>query len=404
VIGKVTDDGLFRATMDGREEVNLPIETVVKGALKCERPTRRPDYLDEVETLKLNELKEPELGDDVLKQLLASPTIASKRWVYEQYDHMVRLNTLVMPGSDAAVLRIRDTEKALAIAVDCNSRYCYLDPYRGAEIAVAECCRNLSCSGAEPIGVTNCLNFGNPENPEIMWQFEQAVQGLGDMCRYLDIPIVSGNVSLYNETKGVAIFPTPTVAVVGLMEDRSKHCTQWFKEPGHSIGMLGIILEELGGSEYIKQQTGETRGQPPVLDHKLEKSLQRLVRELIRIGAIASAHDCSEGGLAVALVESCITGPVSLGAEIQLKSNLRTDALLFGESQSRVVVSFPNKSRETIQQLAAEAGVPWSVIGNVQGDRFRVRIKEETYIDQEISVLDDLWKNSLSHYANRTSQ
>ncbi len=403
VIGKVTEDGIFRANMNGEEVLSLPIETVVTGALKCHRPTERPLYLDEANALDLNQLEIPKQGDSSLKQLLGSPSIASKQWIYQQYDHMVRLNTLVMPGSDAAVIRIKDTNKALAVSVDCNSRYCYLDPYIGAQIAVAECCRNLSCSGAEPIGVTNCLNFGNPENPEIMWQFEQAVKGLGDMCRSLDIPVVSGNVSLYNETKGEAIFPTPTIAVVGLLEDRKYHCTQWFKNENERIAILGITREELGGSEYLKIKDGLNRGKAPALDITQEKNIQQLCRNLIKNELISSAHDCSEGGLAVALAESCITGPNPLGVEIELNSPLRVDALLFGESQSRIVISFPEENEREIEKMANQANIEWKAIGSVKSSGFKVVVNNEPFIDSDIIELNDIWKNTLSSYGNRIS-
>jgi phosphoribosylformylglycinamidine synthase subunit PurL len=404
VIGRVTDDGIFRAKENGVEVVNLPIETVVTGALKCDRPTQTPAYLSEVGTLDLSSHEVPADCADALKQLLASPTIASKQFVYEQYDHMVRLNTLVVPGSDAAVLRVPETNKALALSVDCNPRYGYLDPYLGAQIAVAEACRNVVCSGAEPIGVTNCLNFGNPENPEIMWQFQEAVRGLGDLCRFMDIPVVSGNVSLYNETKGEAIYPTPTIAVVGLMEDLSLHCTQGFKQEGHVIALLGSNLEELGGSEYQKLFWSECRGKSPQLDLKAEQSVHRLCLDLIRKQWIQSAHDCSEGGLAVALAESCITGPKPVGATIELSGDLRADALLFGESQSRIVISFPEDRLHEIETLAKKAGVPFSVLGWVGGQDFQIKINQKEFINQNILTLEDIWKNSLSHYGNRVTR
>lgn len=403
VIGRVTDDGIFSAKENGVEVVNLPIETVVTGALKCDRPTQIPTYLSEVSALDLSSREVPANCGDVLRQLLASLTIASKQFVYEQYDHMVRLNTLVLPGSDAAVLRVPETNKALALSVDCNPRYGYLDPYVGAQIAVAEACRNVVCSGAEPIGVTNCLNFGNPENLEIMWQFQEAVRGLGDLCRSLDIPVVSGNVSLYNETKGEAIYPTPTIAVVGLIEDRSLHCTQGFKQEEHVIGLLGTTLEELGGSEYQKLFWNECRGKPPQLDPKTEQSVHLLCLNLIRKQLIQSAHDCSEGGLAVALVESCITGPKLVGAAIELNGNMRTDALLFGESQSRIVISFSEDALHKIETLAQKAGIPFSVLGRVGGQNFQIKINQKEFINQNILTLEDIWKNSLSRYGNRVA-
>jgi phosphoribosylformylglycinamidine synthase len=259
------------------------------------------------------------------------------------------------------------------------------------------------CAGAEPIGVTNCLNFGNPENPEIMWQFQEAVRGLGDLCRFLDIPVVSGNVSLYNETKGEAIYPTPTIAVVGLMEDRLLHCTQGFKQEGHVIGLLGSTLEELGGSEYQKLFWNECRGKPPRLDPKTEQSVHQVCLGLIRNQLIQSAHDCSEGGLAVALAESCITGPKLVGAAIELNGDLRADALLFGESQSRIVISFLKDALHGIESLAKNAGVPFSVLGEVGGRDFQIKINQKEFINQNILTLEDIWKNSLSRYGNRVA-
>jgi len=401
VIGQVTDDGFLRASKDGRSAINLPIAAVVEGALKCERPTRRPAYLDEVQAWTAESLEIPDRGDAMLKELLGSPNIASKHSVYEQYDHMVRLNTLVLPGSDAAVIRVPGTQKALAISVDCNSRFCYLDPYAGAQAAVAESCRNVVCSGGEPIGVTNCLNFGNPENPEIMWQFEQAVRGLGDLCQIFDIPVVSGNVSLYNETKGEAIYPTPTIAVVGLLEDLTRYCTQWFKAAGHEIGLIGATREDLGGSEYLKQLGEPLRGKPPALNPEVEKRVQRMCLELIREGRIESAHDCSEGGLAVALAESCFSGPEVFGAVIGLASDVRQDALLFGESHSRIVISFTSGQREEIQARARQSAVEFAVLGKVGGSRFQVAINHQGCIDQDIRMLADIWKQALTRYGKR---
>ncbi|MGP0565234.1 MULTISPECIES: phosphoribosylformylglycinamidine synthase subunit PurL [unclassified Nitrospina] len=404
VIGRVTDDRHMRIRFGGEVVVDLPIEVVVHGATETHRPTRKPKYIDAVQHLDLNEIEVVAPGGDALKKLLASPTIASKEIVFDQYDHMVGLNTLVLPGSDAAVLRVPDSDKALAISVDCNSRYCYLDPFQGAQIAVAEGCRNLACSGAEPIGVTNCLNFGNPENPEIMWQFQQAVQGLGDFCRFFNIPVVSGNVSLYNETKGEAIFPTPTVAVVGLLEDRSRHMTQWFKRPGHKIGLLGLTLEELGGSEYLKRIFNRCQGKPPVLNPREEMDVQQVCRDWIQNDLIASAHDCSEGGLAVALAESCFSGPEPLGAVVEMESTLRPDAVAFAESQSRILVSFKEESLERLQSDAEKAGVAFQMLGTVGGSAFRFSINNEPYIQEDVETLADIWKHSLSGYASRVSR
>ena len=404
IIGEVIDEPGVRIQFDGKEVVNLPTFPVVDGALDLKRETERPKYLDKVDQLNLTELPEPSRGDKAFLKLLACPNIASKEWVYEQYDHMVRLNTLVFPGSDAAVLRIKGTKKAVAISVDCNSRFCYLDPYEGAAIAVAEGCRNVTCSGAKPIGLTNCLNFGNPEKPEIMWQFEQAVQGMGDACLYFDIPVVSGNVSLYNETKGEAIFPTPIVAVVGLIEDQTKIMTQGFKKSGHCIGLIGFTMEELGGSEYLKVLFDKTEGKPPVLDRKNEKQVQEFCLELIQKGLIQSAHDCSEGGLAIAVAESCFTAPEeALGAKLELESTLRGDTLLFGESQSRIVISFPEELTEQIENLALSYHVDFSLIGVTGGSQFTVSINGQEYIKQEIESIKNIWKTSLGRYAGQTA-
>ncbi len=404
VIGRVIESPVVRINYQGEQVVDLPIEPVVNGALNLKRPKSKPKYLDEIQHLDLTELADPARGDKALKQLLASPNIASKEWVYEQYDHMVRLNTLVLPGSDSAVLRIPGSSKAVALSVDCNSRYCYLDPFEGAQIAVAECARNIACSGGIPIGLTNCLNFGNPEKPEIMWQFEQSVLGIAEACKFFDIPVVSGNVSLYNETKGRAIFPTPTVAVVGLLENLDDHCTQWFKKSGDMIALLGQTLEEISGSEYLKLAFDKCQGKPPHLDKKQERSVQEMCLQLIRGKSIHSAHDCSDGGLGVAVVESCITGPENaLGATLNLESTLRKDALLFGESQSRILISFSEEKRESIARMAKEKEVPFTVIGEVGGANFTVNINGDEFIHQDIQALKNIWKNVIGDYARQVS-
>ena len=404
IIGEVTDELGVRIHFEGKEVVNLSTLPVVDGALDLKRETERPEYLDKIGHLNLKELPEPARGDKAFTKLIACPNIASKEWVYEQYDHMVRLNTLVLPGSDAAVIRIKDTKKAVALSVDCNSRFCYLDPYEGAAIAVAESSRNVVCSGATPIGLTNCLNFGNPEKPEIMWQFEQAVCGMGDACLYFDIPVVSGNVSLYNETKGEAIFPTPTVAVVGLIEDQSKVMTAGFKQAGDCIGLIGFTMEELGGSEYLKVLFDRNEGKPPVLDRKHEKQVQEFCLELIQKGLIQSAHDCSEGGLAIAVAESCFSATEeALGATLELESTLRGDALLFGETQSRIIISFPEELTDQIEDLALSYPVDFSLIGKTGGSQFTVSINGQEYIKQDIESAKEIWKTSLGRYAGQTT-
>jgi phosphoribosylformylglycinamidine synthase len=404
VIGQVTDTSHVRILYQGAEVVNLPVSPVVEGCQGFLRPTARPEYLDRVSALNLEEYPVPDRGNEALKKLLAHPNIASKEWVYEQYDHMVRLNTLVLPGSDAAVLRVKDSEKALALSVDCNSRYCYLDPFEGAKIAVAECARNIVCSGGVPIGLTNCLNFGNPERPEIMWQFEQAVRGISAACEFFDIPVVSGNVSLYNETKGEAIYPTPTVAVVGLLEDRVHQTTQWFKNTGDCIGLLGITLAELGGSEYLNTVFDKRLGKPPHLDLERERNIQQLCLKLIRAGLIHSAHDCSEGGLAVAAVESCMSRPEGpLGASLNLTSAIRKDILLFGESQARIIISYPKESQGAIEAMARKTNSDFTVIGEAGGSSFSVTVNDEEFIQEDIQELNQLWRGSLGNYARQVT-
>ena len=399
VVGEVTDTPMVRIFDNGNPVVNLPVELVVNGALDLKRPTKKPEYLKEVGHLNLGFISEPARGEEILKKLLLSPNIANKHWVYEQYDHMVRLNTLGLPGSDAAVLRVKGSQKALALSVDCNSRYCYLDPFHGAQIAVAECVRNIACSGGDPIGLTNCLNFGNPENPEIMWQFEQAVSGMGEACKFFDIPVVSGNVSLYNETSGEAIYPTPTVAVVGLLEERSLHTTQWFKEDGDLVALIGLTMEEFGGSEYLKIMCDRVEGKPPHLDLRLAQSVNRLCLELIRKKLLASAHDCSEGGLAVALAESCMSHPLApKGATLGIDSTVRNDAFLFGESQSRILISFSAKNRLAVEAKAEAMEVPFAFIGKVGGDSLIVDINGKEFIREEVSHLKQLWFGALETY------
>ena len=399
VVGEVTDTPMVRIFDNGNPVVNLPVELVVDGALDLKRPTKKPEYLKEVDHVNLGFIPEPARGEEVLKKLLSSPNIANKHWVYEQYDHMVRLNTLGLPGSDAAVLRVKGSQKALALSVDCNSRYCYLDPFHGAQIAVAECVRNIACSGGDPIGLTNCLNFGNPENPEIMWQFEQAVSGMGEACKFFDIPVVSGNVSLYNETSGEAIYPTPTVAVVGLLEDRSFHTTQWFKEDGDLVALIGLTMEEFGGSEYLKIMCDRVEGKPPHLDLRLAQSVNKLCLGLIRKKLLASAHDCSEGGLAVALAESCMSHPLApKGASLGIGSTVRNDAFLFGESQSRILISFSANNRLAVEARAKAMEVPFAVIGKVGGDSLIVNINGKEFIREEVSHLKQLWFGALETY------
>ena len=406
VIGKVTADGVLRVMDQGRVVAEIPAKALADDGPRYERPYQPPAYQDMLTNLNYDLISDVKDANAALLALLESPTIASKRWVYEQYDHMVRTNTMVRPGSDAAVVRIKGTNKAVAMTVDCNSRYCLLNPYEGARLAVAEAARNLVCSGAVPIGLTDCLNFGNPERPDIMWQFVMAIEGMKDACERFQIPIVSGNVSFYNETNGLSIYPTPMLGMVGLIEDAERTMTQWFKSEGDDIILLGNTREDLGGSEYIKVVQAREQGSPPYLNLDTEKALHDCILSLIRDGLLQSAHDCSDGGVAVALAESCVSGSEGTrGAVVTLtKGRIRTDAVLFGESQSRVVISVKASHRQTVLDHARSFGVPADVIGTVSGDRLVISVRHkgtaERLIDQPVAGLLDRWACALERSLN----
>ncbi len=408
VVGRVTGDGILRVKDQGQVVAEIPAKAQAEDGPKYERPNAPPAYQEYLQALNLDALKEPKDYTAVLLELLASPTIASKRWVYEQYDHMVRTNSVVRPGSDAAVLRIKGTNKAVAITADCNGRYCVLHPYMGGMIAVAEAARNLVCSGAEPIGLTDCLNFGNPERPDVMWQFILCVEGIADACNALHVPVVSGNVSFYNETNGLNIYPTPTLGMVGLIEQADKAMTQWFKQAGDAIILLGATREDLGGTEYLRVVHHREQGEPPYLNLDIEKSLQACTLKLIREGLVQSAHDCSDGGLAVALAECCVSNQAQpLGAVVRLTGQtIRRDALLFGESQSRVVLSVKAGSSDHVLQMAQAMGVPAARIGTVGGDRLVIDVDAVTQasacrVDEELKTLLDRWGHSLERALNQ---
>lgn len=373
VIGEVTDSQRIKVMENGKTAVDLPIKPITKEAPLYRRPNKKPIYLRKVNKPRLSSLPIPNDMNAVLLKLISSPNLSNKRWICEQYDHMVRTNTIVAPGSDAAVIRVKGTDKALALTSNCNSRYCYLDPYVGSMIAVAESARNLACSGAKPLAITDCLNFGNPEKPEIMWQFKRSVEGMAEAARRLGTPVVSGNVSFYNETENKAIYPTPTVAMVGLIESLRKHITQWFKKEGDIIVLLGETKEELGGSEYLKLIHELVSGPPPYIDLEAEASLTNTLLAASEMGIINSAHDLSEGGLAVAIAESCFTPNGPVGVKINpFYGRIREDAFLFGESQSRVIVSLDRKNIRILENIASKFGVPMEVIGKVAGNSLNI--------------------------------
>jgi len=324
---------------------------------------------------------------------LASPNIASKEWIYRQYDHQVMNNSVVLPGSDAAVLRIKGTRKGISLATDGNGRYCYLDPFLGGVIAVAEAARNLVCSGAEPLAITDCLNFGNPEKDDVYYQLRESIKGMARACRELRIPVISGNVSLYNETKGQAVYPTPVVGMVGIINDIDRHCTMAFKDGGDLVFLLGAALGgsegSLGGSEYLEVVHHLVRGKPTI-DLALERRVQRCCLEAIRHGFIKSAHDCSDGGLAVAIAESCIAGDIGFrGGGWRVVGRL--DDFLFGELQSRIVVSLSPGSAAKLENMAARWQVPLALLGKVGGRRLLV----EDYIDLPLAKIAKAWGKAL---------
>jgi phosphoribosylformylglycinamidine synthase subunit PurL len=402
VVGHVTGDGMLRVKDQGKVAAEIPAKSLADDGPRYERPYSPPGYQDMLTALNYDSLPDVKDPTTALLSLLASPTIASKRWVYEQYDHMVRTNTMVRPGSDAAVVRIKGTNKAVAMTVDCNSRYCLLHPYEGARLAVAEAARNLVCSGAEPIGLTDCLNFGNPERPDIMWQFVLAIEGMKDACEHFGVPIVSGNVSFYNETNGLSIYPTPMLGMVGLIEQADRTVTQWFKQAGDVVVLLGKTREDLGGSEYLKVLHHREQGSPPLLNLDIEHALHQFILKVIHEGLVQSAHDCSDGGLAVTLAECCIAAPdVGLGAMIKLRlEGLRRDAVLFGESQSRVVLSVEADVADQVLNRAWDAGIPAGKIGTVGGNRLVIDVQgdERTTgctLDAEIRKLQDRWANAI---------
>jgi phosphoribosylformylglycinamidine synthase len=412
-IGEVTSDGLLRVKSRGTVVAEIPNRALTDEAPLYHRPMAMPDYLvpenvDNVRRLDLDELGrgDASLRDDnaTLLRLLASPAIGSKRWVYRQYDHMVRTNTLNAPGMGAGVVRIKDTDRALALSVDGNGRYCYLDPRQGASLAVAEAARNVACAGAKPLGATNCLNFGNPERPAIMWQLAKAVEGIGEACRALGVPITGGNVSLYNETYGRAIYPTPVIGVVGLLAHADRFVTRRFQAAGNVVVLLGEGRGELGGSEYLKLVHGVVRGVPPSLDLDAERALQTLLVELADARLMRSAHDCSDGGLAVTLAECCFDTE-GIGADVSIDpvavgraETLNRAAALFGESASRVIVSAAPEAASEVLRRASAAGVPARIIGRTGGRLLRITVGGDLVVDVTLVDAERAWSDSISRY------
>ncbi|WP_404357135.1 phosphoribosylformylglycinamidine synthase subunit PurL [Cytobacillus firmus] len=386
-IGKVTDDKMLRLTHQGEVVAELPVDALAEDAPVYHKPSSEPQYFREFQAME-NEVPAVEDYKETLVKLLQQPTIASKEWVYDQYDYMVRTNTVVAPGSDAAVIRIRGTRKGLAMTTDCNSRYMYLDPETGGKIAVAEAARNIICSGGQPLAITDNLNFGNPEKPEIFWQIEKAADGISEACRTLNTPVIGGNVSLYNETNGTAIYPTPVIGMVGLVDDIDHVTTQSFKASGDLIYLVGETKDEFGGSELQKLTYGKIFGKAPELDLEKEEKAQEQILKAIRSGLVASAHDVAEGGLAVAAAESLI-GSKGLGADIKVTGN--ATSALFSESQSRFLLSVKKENQEAFESL-----VDAKLIGEVtEAPVLYLSNEEGLLLAEQVDVLKQAWKGAI---------
>jgi phosphoribosylformylglycinamidine synthase len=397
VIGRVVEGNRLKVFHNGTLEADLPVDTVTDAAPKYNRPMSAPV---------IDKRPLPNTGHPsptvALKALLGAPNICSKRWVFQQYDHMVRTNTAILPGADAAVVRIKETRRAVSMCLDGNGRYVAVNPREGAKLVVAEAARNNACVGARPIAVTNCLNFASPERPEVMWSFSEVVDGITEACTVFETPVISGNVSFYNETEGRGILPTPTIGVVGLLEDVRRLVTQGFKDEGDVIVLLGRNNGDLPVSEYSQSVLGNTMddliacGEIPKLDLELEKKVQDVCIRAAEEGILNSAHDCSDGGLAVAIAESCFSSlnRDAIGAEITLASvNLSDAELLFGESPSRIVVTIAAADIDKLKSVAGDC--PMSVIGTVKGESLSISIDGRKTIDERISDLETIWANSL---------
>lgn len=397
-VGKVTDDGRLRLIQHGEVVADMPVKALVDECPMYNPPSREPAYYAENGKIDTNRYAEVTDLGAALERVLASPTVASKEWVYSQYDYMAGTETYVQPGSDAGVVGVPGTRKALAMTTDCNGRYVYLDPEVGGKIAVSEAARNVVCSGAEPIAVTDNLNFGSPAKPDIFWQLEKSVDGMSEACRVLHTPVISGNVSLYNENAKGAIYPTPVIGMVGLVSDLDHITKAAFRAEGDAILLLGETYAELGGSEFQLVMHGVTEGRPPRIDLATEKKLLDALLSAIRQGWIASAHDLSEGGLAVTLAESCISG--GKGADVNFRTQLRPDIALFSESQSRVLVSCRPEHAEAVERHFAEAGVPSQTLGTVQdaapsGADLKFAVNGQVAIETSVAKLEQIWKDAI---------
>jgi phosphoribosylformylglycinamidine (FGAM) synthase-like enzyme len=430
VIGRVRDDGRMRVLHEGEVVCEVPVKALTDEAPVYERPMSPPvssfefrvsssDNKEEAQnpepgrhnSTELTTNSKPETRNsklidynEFLLKLLASPNLASKEWVYRQYDHMVRTNTVVLPGADAAVVRIKETRRALAIALDGNGLYCAVNPREGAKLVVAEAARNVVCVGAQPIAITNCLNFASPERPEVMWSFSEIIDGMTEACRAFNTPVVSGNVSFYNETEGRGVLPTPVIGMVGLIEDVKRVIQTGFKNPGDFVALLGATCEDLSVSQYAVTCNEENLdemiadGRAPVLDLEAERAVQTACLRAAEAGLLHSAHDCSDGGLAVALAECCFSSlnRDACGADIDITGDYDAITRLFSESPSRIVISFDESALGDIEEIVAAASCPLTLLGNVGSDRLRIVSDGEEVIQLDVAEMEKAWRGSLN--------
>ena len=392
-IGEVIENDLLEFYKDGKLEAKLPASSLVLGggAPVYYREWKEPEYFKQLSSIDLSNLPEIRDLNAALLKLLSSPNITNKNWIYHQYDYTVGTNTVIQPGCDAAVIRIKKTNKAIAVKTDCNGRYVYLNPRRGTMIAVAESARNVACTGAIPIAITNCLNFGNPYDKEIYWQFKEAIEGMKEACIVFDTPVTGGNVSFYNESKNHTVYPTPVIGMLGLIENVIHITSSYFKDEGDLIYLLGETAPEIGGSEFLKEFFNKVEGDIPQINLKFEKHLIDTLISLIQKGFIKSAHDLSDGGLAVAIAECCIMNrKKKIGAEINININFRNDFFLFSESQSRILITVNTHFKNDVEKYLNDANIPFEMIGTVGGGKLKIN----NLIDLSLEELDDAYFNS----------
>jgi len=394
-IGKVTADKMLRVLYNGVMEAEIPAESLVLGGLApvYSRESKRPAKLDELVNFDFSSIPEPTDYNDVLFKMAGCANLCSRSAVFTKYDHMVQIGTVVEPGSDAAVVRIADTDLAIALSTDCNGRYCALDPYMGTMAAVAEAARNVACSGAKPLAITNCLNFGNPYKPEAYYFFAEAIRGMSDACKAFETPVTGGNVSFYNENPEGAIYPTPVIGMLGLMQDYRKATTQYFKHSGDVIILLGSLTSGIGASEYLKQHYNEVVGNPPQIDLVHEQELQKLILNLIDSQIINSAHDVSDGGLLISIMESCFAPGQLFGVSLEFETLERPAWTYFGEDAGRIIISAPPANLQTIEQLCEKTGIDCTKLGTVTNDD---QMKVNKHINIKTSTLHQTWQQGLT--------